>query len=280
MPQQTLRPDPFRDTTSLDMRGDTPRPKSTHPIANATAAPAWTVRRRQTAAAEIARRSYEILWQASNGDIMDARTTAPALPEFEAAFNAFARGAIFTTDNGPVAIEDLLPGDRVETVTGEMQTVLWIGSMELRRNDSPDGTPEPLVRLTPDALGFGQPSPDLLLGSGARYLLRSEALKSYLGTSHALASVTALIDGVSTFEVTPPSRVRTYHICLERHSVVRVNGVECETFHPGLTANTRLSGGLRDAFMDLFPHLNDLGGFGAMAHPRLTPTDLIQLELV
>lgn len=119
-----------------------------------------------------------------------------------------------------------------------------------------------------------------MLGTGARVLLRSDALKAYLGATHALAPVSALIDGVSSFEVTPPSRVRTYHICLERHAMVKVNGVECETFHPGLGAATQLGGDLRERFMALFPHLDDLGDFGAMAHPRLTPTDLIQLELV
>lgn len=154
MPQPTLRPDPFRDAEVRDRNHSavfpTPTPANT---------PTWTVRRRPASKSEPAQRRFEILWGAPNGDICDARLSAPALPVFESAFNGFARGALFQTDHGPKAVEDLLPGDRIATADGDVQTLRWIGAMELRRDANEAGNPEHLIRLTTDALGLASPPP-------------------------------------------------------------------------------------------------------------------------
>lgn len=251
---------------------------ATHP---AKAQTAWTVRRARPAPRPaIATRAYQMMWSAQNGDIMDRRVSAPALPVFEDAFSAFARGALIPTEHGPVAIEDLLPGDRVETVGGDLLPIKWIGCMQLdaQGTRSAGAAPECLYRLMADSFGYGRPAPDLLLGNGARYLHRAHALKSYLGTSEALAPVSSLVDGQSVIEVTPMSSVRTYHICLPQHRLIRVNGVDLETYHPGTAASGQLIGNMRTTFMELFPHLNELGDFGAMVHPRLSAGDLMTLD--
>ncbi|MEM5475374.1 Hint domain-containing protein [Pacificibacter sp. AS14] len=251
---------------------------ATHPT---KAQAAWTVRRARPAPrTEIATRIFDMMWSAANGDIMDRRVSAPALPVFEDAFSAFARGALIPTDHGPVAIEDLLPGDLVETVSGDFLPIQWIGSMQLDAQGTrkQGAAPECLYRLMADSFGYGCPAPDLLLGSGARYLHRSNALKSYLGTSEALAPVSSLVDGHAVIEVTPMSSVKTYHICLPQHRLIRVNGVDLETYHPGTAASGQLIGSMRARFMDLFPHLTELGDFGAMVHPRLSAGDLLTLD--
>lgn len=243
--------------------------------------PAWTVRRaRHIPKAAPSMRRYDIMWCTSNGDLMDNTTMAPALPVFETAFNAFARGALIATQNGPIAVEDLLPGDLVETADGDCLPVQWIGSMELDAEGTraPDAEPEGLVRLMADSFGLGRPSPDLMLGSGARYMHRTDALKPYLGTTMALAPVAALVDGHSAIKVTPISSVRTYHFCLPQHRLILANGVELESYHPGTSASGQLVGDLRAKFMALFPHLTELGDFGAMVHPRLSMGDLLALD--
>lgn len=242
---------------------------------------AWTVRRtRAQQRTVIPTRTYDMMWLAPNGDIMDQRTKAPAVSVFEDAFSAFARGALIPTKRGPVAIEDVLPGDHVETVGGDVLPIKWIGSMQLDATGirKRGAAPECLYRLMADSFGYGRPAPDLLLGQGARYLHHTHALKSFLGTPEALAPVSSLVDGQSVVKVTPISSVRTYHICLPQHRVIRVNGVELETYHPGTSASGQLLGGLRDTFMELFPHLSELGDFGAMIHPRLSERDLLALN--
>ncbi|SFK02476.1 Hint domain-containing protein [Celeribacter neptunius] len=243
--------------------------------------PAWTVRRvRPVERPSYALRRYDIQWLARNGDLHDKDISAPAIPIFESAFNAFARGALLPTPTGPVAVEDLLPGDLIETVDQGVQRVQWIGSMPLDTHGarSEAAKPERLYRITADTFGLGRPAPDLMLGAGARYLLRADALKAYLGVSEAMAPVPSLVDGVSVIEVTPISTVRSYHIALSRHSLIRVNGVELESYHPGTTLSGQLLSELRPRFMELFPYLESLPGFGPLCQPRLSPTDLLELS--
>ncbi|AJE48335.1 Hint domain-containing protein [Celeribacter indicus] len=230
---------------------------------------AWTVRRTSfPERTPLPLRRYDILWRDARGGIRDAQLNAPALPLFESAFTAFARGALLPTRQGAVAIEDLLPGDEVETTEGDFVPVDWLGSVALdtQGRRAPGAHPEPLYRITADAFGLGRPTPDLVLGPAARLLIRHAA-------SRALAPIRGLVDGVSVVEMRPPAAVRCYHLRLTRHAAIRVNGLELESFHPGPTANTELSGELRAKFLTLFPHLGTLAEFGRPCHPRLTPAE-------
>ena len=60
-------------------------------------------------------RTYEVAHLTTSLTIEENIVIAPALPVFETAFAAFGRGAILRTENGPMAVEDLLHGDRVMT---------------------------------------------------------------------------------------------------------------------------------------------------------------------
>ena len=73
-------------------------------------------------------RRYEVSSLLPNGDIAETRHIAPALPVFEDAFCAFSRGSMVETEYGPVAIEDLLPGDNLIVEDGTVLPVLWKGS--------------------------------------------------------------------------------------------------------------------------------------------------------
>ena len=58
-------------------------------------------------------RRYEVSSLLPNGGIAETRHIAPALPIFEDAFCAFTRGSLVETTQGPIAVEDLLPGDNI-----------------------------------------------------------------------------------------------------------------------------------------------------------------------
>ncbi len=60
-------------------------------------------------------RRYEVVHLTPNGDIDEFSRTAPAHRAFEDSFGSLARGALLKTDRGVVAIEDILPGDKVKT---------------------------------------------------------------------------------------------------------------------------------------------------------------------
>ena len=97
-----------------------------------------------------------------------AQHKAPTLPLFEDAFSAFARGSLMSTPNGHVAVEDLQPGNKLSTSTGEPAKILWIGSSTFVPAD-----PErrmPLIRIMADTFGPSRPSSFLTVGPSARLL--------------------------------------------------------------------------------------------------------------
>lgn len=254
----------------------------TRPAQSTTPSTTWTVRRKPISAVPTpnhAMRRYEISYLADNGDEMDFSRSAPALPIFEETCGAFARGTLIPTALGPVAIEDLRPGMMIETLDGMHVPLRWIGAMTINPGAARNGAPaEHLLRIAADTFGLGRPAPDLILGAHARHLLRADSLKNFLGVGEALSPVSCLVDGMNVIEVTPISRVQTYHIALDRHALIRANGVEVETYHPGANTATKLMGDLRAQFLDMFPHIHEMADFGSMCYPRLSSGDLDHLN--
>ena len=205
-----------------------------------------------------------------DGGFDEARFMIPVLPLFEAAFTAFARGALVETAQGPVAIEDLLPGDSVQTVGGEAMPVLWIGSTTVTaRRDLPRERPVTLHRIAADAFGPNRPMAHLVTGPAAR--LRQAT--SHMGThgQRVLCPVAAFEDGIAVSRTTPPSAVDLFHLALPRHAVIRVSGIETESYHPGLGAIGAVGPAMRDLFLKLFPHIRTPADFGPLACPQMDP---------
>lgn len=216
-------------------------------------------------------RRYEVAYLGHNSEIIDFSRVAPALPIFENAFSAMARGSLISTEEGPIAVEDLRPGTRILTRDNGAQPLLWIGSMTLVPNtDNQSDRMGKLSRVTADSFGFGRPMPDLLLGPSARLLRRDAVLISALGTSAALAPITAFIDGDTVLEITPATPVQVYHLAFEHHQIIFANGLEVESYHPGHRNDIQLNGQIRAMFLAMFPHIKTLAEFGPPSYPRMT----------
>jgi len=185
------------------------------------------------------------------------------------------RGAILQTENGPCAVEDLLPGDRIMTASNDFQTLLWHGSMTIipgTQNQRPEmGT---MTRLTSEALGFGRPMPDLVLGPSARMTHSKPGVKTLTGRNTAFIPVRDFIDQSQIIELTPVSPVQVYQLGFENHERLCVNGIEIESLHPGLPHMIGLRHDLVSSLMALFPHKMNLADFGPLLHPRISLRDL------
>ncbi len=233
--------------------------------------PAWTVEHParnmyRARPLDIVTRRYEISWRQPEGGIGCKSSVAPALPVFERAFSAFAQGTLIRTADGPVAVEDLQPGDMIATADGGLQPLEWIGSMTAYPNHAELGLPPcRLFRITDGRYGHDRNAPDLILGSAARILPGHLATDS----SSPLHDPATLVDGQSIIAIMPVSQIRVFHLVLRRHSLLHANGVLCESYHPGYRPASQMDEELRVHFAALFPQVESLDtGFGALNHQR------------
>ena len=221
-------------------------------------------------------RAYEIAHLTPGGEISETTRLAPASDLFESCFAALGRGALLTTDHGPRAIEDILPGDRVMTTSHGMQRVLWRGRTQvLPGSDPARSSLVSLVRLTQDALGFRRPSHDLILGPAARIAYRGHACRQITGYDTVFVPVRDLVDHDTVIEVQPVSTVDVFQIGTESHARLAVAGnIEIETLHPGLPHVLRQRPETLPALAALFPQVERLDHFGPLLHPRCAMQDL------
>lgn len=209
------------------------------------------------------------------GDVEELTRLVPALPVFDEAFAAFARGTLFATERGLVAVEDLWPGAKVRLGDGGATRLLWRGStMIVPQSQGQDPAMTRLTRISTDTLGLGRPFQDLMLGPKARVVNRHPGVRLLTGRDAGLLPAADLVDGVTVAEVSPPSAVEVFHLAFDRHERLLANGVEVESYHPGALHAFPLKGEQLSLFLSCFPHRQDLSDFGDPALPRLRLRDL------
>lgn len=211
-------------------------------------------------------RICEIAGLRKDGTLHFTQVKVPAYPIFEEAFSAFARGTLLQMPEGDIAIEDVQPGDYLNTSTGQPAKVMWVGASSFVPADA--GRRTPLVRIMSDTFGLGSPSGFLTLGPGARILRTPTHLRTGIKPVEYLTPAREFLDGTNVIEIVPPTPVRLFHLVLERHAAIKADGMECETFHPGNTALRQMSHAMRDLFLSMFPHIGHVTDFGPLAHPR------------
>lgn len=228
------------------------------------AAKQWSVRRtKPVPVAPALTTRCQIAWLTRRGDVEEAERMVPGTALFSEALGAVVRGGIVATTSGPVAVEDLIPGDEIHTSSGP-RTLLWKGAQTVVRTTRS----RMLYRIPADALGLERPTLDLLLGPGARILSRRGQVAAAFEGDAAFVPISMLVDGMTVIGIAPVSAVQTFHLGFREHCTFAVNGVELESVHPG-----RLGLSLDDEFlalyMRLFPHLSCPADFGPLALPRL-----------
>ncbi|CUH74885.1 Hint domain-containing protein [Tropicibacter naphthalenivorans] len=213
-------------------------------------------------------RKYDVSALLPDLTVSFRQIVAPATPLFEECASAFARGTLIQTVNGPVAVEDLMPGDYIETASGSVP-VTWIGSTTYVPGHSEGQTTlKALTRITGEGFGYGAPGMDVLCGPAARMIVRHDKLRKLLGQDAVLAPVQDYVDGDRYLEVTPGGTVQLYHLMVNGHTTIKVGGVEFETYHPGKAAGQALGPNLRALFLSMFPNVTDLDDFGQVSMTR------------
>lgn len=186
----------------------------------------------------------------------------------------FTPGTMIRLDRGSAPIETLRPGDRVLTKDSGLQEVLWAGARRMsgaRLYAMPHLRP---IRLNLGALGTDRPDAPLLVSPRHRMLVKGAAAMALFNQPEVLVAAEDLVNGHS-IAIDLVARDVTYvHVLLERHEVVWANGLETESFHPGVAALDMLDGAQRLQLFAAMPDLaEDPDSYGDFARRCLTATE-------
>ncbi|MCR9126681.1 MAG: Hint domain-containing protein [Rhodobacteraceae bacterium] len=208
------------------------------------------------------------LWVARRG----ARTVGSRRsPARAGAVICFAAGTLIRVPGGHRLVEDLKPGDRVETRDDGAQPVVWTGRRTVsgaRLHVTPGLRP---IRIATDAFGSGLPRPRLLVSPAHRLLLRGPQALALFNTPEVLVRARDLI-GQPGVEIAHYEPSVTYlHVMLERHQILWANGIETESFHPADMPPDALDAEDRRRLLAAFPALaSDPMAYGAHARRNLS----------
>lgn len=169
----------------------------------------------------------------------------------------FVAGTMIDTATGPVAVEQVRPGDLVMTADRGLQAVRWVG---LRRFSARAiaATPELRpIRIAAGALGEGLPRADLLVSPQHRVLVRSRIAQKMFGTIEVLVAAKQLLrlDGIDI--VNGLTDLVYVHLMLDQHEVIFANGAASETLYIGAEAMRMVSPTALKEILAIFPDLAD-----------------------
>jgi hypothetical protein len=161
---------------------------------------------------------WNTLWDvdATTGEIKSVTPTAQ-LEGIQV--TCYCVGTRIATERGDRPVEDLVIGDRVLTLDGELRPIKWIGrqTVSLRFADPLRVLP---VRIRAGALAENVPCRDLLLSPDHAVLV-----------DDVLLHAGALVNGASIVRETNVSQTFTYyHVELDDHSLILAENTPAETF--------------------------------------------------
>lgn len=167
----------------------------------------------------------------------------------------FGRGTLIETENGPVAVENLGPGDMVLTRDHGLRPLRWTGARKLSARvleQVPNLRP---VRIRAGALGPNVPSSDLIVSPQHRILLRSRIALRMFGMAEVLVAARQLLSCEGIDVAQDMDGVEYFHFLFDQHEVVYSNGAETESLFTGKGSLMALSQDAQQEIFALFPEL-------------------------
>lgn len=148
----------------------------------------------------------------------------------------FTAGSLIATPTGVVAVEELTPGDLVETLDHGPQPLRWIGTLRVPSAvlcHDPRFRP---VRVRRDAFGPGRPRRDSWLSQQHRVLISDWRAALFFGEDEVLVPVKKLTNDTTVHIDSSPQNVTYVHLLFDRHEIVTVDGLTSESFFPDAAA--------------------------------------------
>lgn len=164
----------------------------------------------------------------------------------------FVAGTELMTTNGPLPVEDIVPGDLVLTRDNGPQAVRWAGCQTV------SGT----GRLAPVTISAGRygAQKDIQISPQHRVLVTGWQAELLFGQSEVLVPAKALIDDQDVRR-TPCRKVTYHHLLFDTHQIIESHGFWSESYYPVANESAGWARETQTELMTLFPQLdmNDLG---------------------
>lgn len=166
----------------------------------------------------------------------------------------FTPGTMILTDRGLIAVENMQPGDLVETLDNGVQPLRWIGKRDLSTADlivQPKLQP---IRIAAGSLDRGLTERDMMVSPQHRMLIKGARAEMLFGEPEVLVAATHLttlpgIEQVQTYGVT------YVHLVFDRHEIICADRAWTENFQPADRTLSNMDSEQRDEIEALFPEL-------------------------
>jgi hypothetical protein len=157
-------------------------------------------------------------------------------------FNIYglAIGTLIATPLGPWLVQDLRPGDFIETLDEGPKPVLWVGQTELYE-------PAPAVKISAGVLANTAAA---RVGLDHLVMIDGVDCELLFGEAEIFVKAQDLL-GLPGIHLDVFGPVSSYfHLMVEGHQIILANGVPVESLHPGLIDSETEALEIRDALKD------------------------------
>lgn len=175
----------------------------------------------------------------------------------EGVIPCFLRGTRIACATGLKCVEDLEPGDQVQTQDGHLATLRWVGFVNVRaRGGALDLTP---VKISRGALGQNRPMRDMWVSPNHRILLNAPEFEMYFDAAEVLIPAKHLVGwrGIHVDQTVP--RIDYFHLLFDQHEIILSEGLYTESLHPAEAVLDGMQADALDELYTLFPNLRDGG---------------------
>ncbi|MFY0596948.1 MAG: Hint domain-containing protein [Cognatishimia sp.] len=166
--------------------------------------------------------------ESSNGGSSYTVNTAPS----QGTIPCFLEGTRIQAEHGDIAIEQLKPGDLVQTQDDGLCKVQWVGMRQLTLEESSDPRSRP-IRIPAYAFGAARPVRDLMVSPNHRIVVSGPLVASLFDCPEVLVAAKFLegFEGIGACPTALP--IRFHHLLMDAHHIVTSNGLASETLFLG-----------------------------------------------
>ncbi|MFY0597583.1 MAG: Hint domain-containing protein [Cognatishimia sp.] len=190
----------------------------------------------------------------------------------------FTRGTSIRTNSGEALVENLKPGDLVETADGDFKPVRLVLSRTLNVQDFSTYPKLRPICITAGAMGQGLPTKDLMVSPQHRMLVNGPLCARMFDAKEVLVSARKLSVLPGIYVDQDVTEVTYFHLVFDEHQVVFAENAPSESFYCGAEAINGLEEAARTEVLALFPDLDVAQGQWPSA--RFMPRDSAQRSLV